>query len=197
MKKMVYVAWCNHIGGEDRVIPDSISFDVAECRVAAIKNREKMSSIERAGCEHYIIGNKINVLDGQSARVAYEEWMLGQTSRPDAEYYEEVYIENDYKVDVKIFKTNYHIWISRNHLCIMSRLMSTDGFLYVIDKERYNAYIDEGNDDEGNIILVSDAAEADVGMVSDTLDKLGITLPSGVMNLVQENIEAIYRTKSI
>ena len=197
MNKMIYAGWSNHIGGQDRVERESVSFSLDECRAAIVKHREKMIPSERSHCEHYIVGNKIDVLEGQGALVAYEEWELGQASRPDAEYYEDVYVDEDYRVDVKGFGSSYHLWISRNGLCIMSRLFSTDSLIYVVDEERYKDYLEEGNEDDGDIILVSEATEADVGLVSDTLDKLGITLPSSVMETIKDKIEAVYRCKSI
>lgn len=195
MKKMVYVAWDSKLGGNDYEV--AVSFDLEECRDAAVRDREHLTDRERLGCEHYIKGYKVPVLDGQSARVAYEEWGYEQCCMPDPDYYEDVYVDSDYRVDVKMFKTNYHIWISRRSLCIMSRLLGTDSLIYVSDRQRYNEYLEEGNDDDGDIILVSDAVDADVGLVSDTLDKLGITLPSSVMAIIKEKIEAIYRAKSI
>ena len=197
MKKMIYAGWRNHIGGQDRVERESVSFDLDECRAVIGKLRGAMIPSERSRCEHYIVGNKIDVLEGQGALVAYEEWELGQASRPNAEYYDDVYVDEDYRVDVKVFRSSYHLWISRNGLCIMSRLFSTDSLIYVADEERYKDYLEEGNEDDGDIILVKDAAEADVGLVSDTLEKLGITLPSSAMETVKEKIEAVYRAKSI
>ena len=195
MKKMVYVAWDSKLGGNDYDV--AVSFDLEECRDAAVRDREHLTDRERAGSEHYIKGYKIPVLDGQSARVAYEEWGLEQYCMPDPDYYEDVYVDSDYRVDVKMFKTNYHIWISRRGLCIMSRLFSTDSPMYVIDQDRYNEYLEEGNEDDGDILLVSEATEADMGLVTDNLDKLGITLPSSVMETIKDKIEAVYRCKSI
>ena len=193
--KMVYVAWDSKLGGNDYEV--SVSFDLEECRAAAVRDRERLSGSDRELCEHHIKGYTIDVLDGQSARVAYKEWALGHTVTPDAEYFEDVIIDDDYSVSTKVFRSNYQIWISRCRESVLSRLMTTDGLIYVSDEERYHEYINEGHEDDGDILTVAEAVEADVDVIRDALAELDIKPPESIIDKVREEIEFIYRGKTI
>ena len=173
MTKMVYVAWYSKLGGDENAA--EVSFDLEECRAAAVRYREHLTALERARSEHYIMGHMVPVLEGQSARVAYNDWLRELYCMPDPEYYEDVYVDSDYKVDVKMFKTNYHIWISRRHESVLSRLMTTATLS----------------------LTVAEAVEADVGVITDALAELDIKLPESIIDKVREEIEFIYRGKTI
>ena len=194
-KKMIYVARDGRNGGDE--YEECVSFDLCECRAAAIKAREQLTDRERRGSESCIEGYKVPVLDGMGARVAYEEWCLSRELLPDPEYYETVYIDADYDISTRAYNSNYNIWIRRGDEELLSREMSTDGFLYVVDQERYNEYINEGHEDEGDIINVDDATDADYNEIIEALTQQGVTLSETVKGQLYEHIECVYRCKSI
>lgn len=195
MKKMVYVAWCSKHSGDDYI--EGISFDLEECRRAAVSDREHLTAREREKSYHFIKGYTIDVLDGQIARVAYEEWGLEQCCMPDSEYYEDVYIDDDYGVRVKTFNSNYHVWITRGDEAIFSHMVSTDGFEYVEDQQSCDEYIAEGNVDDGTVILVPDAVEADMALIRDTLAEGRIYVPEKIFETLNEDILSVYLDKAV
>jgi len=92
MKKIIYVAKSIKEYGDSFDI--AVSFDKDEATEAAIYDRKRLSQFDKEKCFHMVEGYEIDVADGETAREAYDNWLL------ETNFADPLYCEQDFNMEL-------------------------------------------------------------------------------------------------